>query len=82
MRILAALTLDKSKHEIPYGCRHVLGLSKVCVVNRPLRKKTGRSLLKNVILWDTVGKCVYGATVVIGSKDDVFLGSFKVCVCV
>ena len=32
------------------------------------------------MLWDTVGKCVYGATVVIGSEDDVFLGLSKVCV--
>jgi hypothetical protein len=32
------------------------------------------------MLWDTVGKCVYVATVVIGSKDDVFIGLSKVCV--
>jgi hypothetical protein len=77
---LAAFTQDKSKHEIPYRCRHILGLSKVCVVNTPLRKKSG-SLLKNV-MWDTVGKCVYSATDVIASKDDVFLGLSSVRVCV
>ena len=27
----------------------------------------------NVGMWDTVGKCVYGATVVIGSKDVFFV---------
>ena len=34
------------------------------------------------MLWVTVGKYGYGATVVIGSKVDVFLGLSKVCVCV
>ena len=44
-----------------------------------------RNLLKNDVMlmgsWYTVGKCVYGETVVIGSKDDVFLGLSKACVC-
>ena len=82
--ILAALALDKSKHQIPYGCRQWLRfVQSVCVVNekmgiRPLRMKgVWISVGEDESVWlCVVMKCVCGEPVVIGSRN-ILLGVEK-----